>query len=470
LVVSIFGLGYAGVARAAGPVGLQGETVYGGKHALVYQASCDSSGVSTVTYSVTGPAEGPYEGTFSETGTITVGPETVDSATAPYSELAFEANAMPIGVVANLDATFTITTATGTVTGTRHLTSYGDSPNEAFCFPPTVVSGDSFFGCGNALSPVDGATAQAVWVDAYESYSAQVSDSIQGSSADSGVSFTDLGDETVESPTSGCGSYVYETDFLAPATPVADANGDGVIDTLQPAGTAAGSFVDSSLTPPTTGSITNANGLAVSVQDAPAASDGVQVTVGAGSGAATLSVCGGFTVRINAGSTVVLTCGCVIVQVISGSADVPLGASDVAVPAGGKAKVTDATGGAYTVEDLGSTSIGLTTAGHQTTLAAGSAPTATTSFSLTPATLAGLTGSYAKTSAKYAALKPLQQAAVNVLINAVSAAASSIKPTLKPAQKAPLVAAFTRTAAALAKAGWLTSSQLQTLDALAAQL
>ena len=60
--------------------------------------ACDATGTGTATYSVFGTAAGPYPGTYSETGTIT-----------------FRDN-----VVESLDASFTIDSPAGTVSGTKH--------------------------------------------------------------------------------------------------------------------------------------------------------------------------------------------------------------------------------------------------------------------------------------------------------------------------------------------------------------
>ena len=99
---------------------------------------------------------------------------------------------------------------------------------------------------------------------------------------------------------------------------------DGIVDSLQPPGTPAAAFVDNAVTPSTTGSVTNANGLAVRITDAPV-TDGVEISVGSGSGTVELSVCGGFVLRLTAGSRAVVTCGSVTVSHVTGQAQVVLG-------------------------------------------------------------------------------------------------------------------------------------------------
>ena len=153
-----------------------------------------------------------------------------------------------------------------------------------------------------------------------------------------------------------------------------DVNGDGIVDSLQPAGTAAGSFSDSSLSPPTSGTIVNSGGLTITITDAANAADGVEVSVAGATGQATLSVCGGFTLRIAAGSTVTITCGSVHVKVTAGSAEIVLaaGLTAVSVPTGGDAIVSNTGGGTYSVRNLSSTvSIGVTVDGVQGTIAPG---------------------------------------------------------------------------------------------------
>jgi hypothetical protein len=97
------------------PPTLTGETLLGGlfvppatSTVVVTSASCDPAGTSTFTYQASGPATGPYVGTYSETGTVTMGPQ--NTLGTP-----------PNGQVTSWTASFTITSAIGTVTGTKSL-------------------------------------------------------------------------------------------------------------------------------------------------------------------------------------------------------------------------------------------------------------------------------------------------------------------------------------------------------------
>ena len=185
-------------------------------------------------------------------------------------------------------------------------------------------------------------------------------------------------DPAVSSP----GEFGYFLKRVAATPPPSpDANGDGVLDVLQPAGTAGGAFVDATTAPPTTGSIVDAAGLTVTVADATDPAEGVLVTTGPGSGQATLAACG-LTVRLTAASSAVLTCGSVVVRTVSGVATVETdaGAITVAIPAGAAAEVADTATGALVSEVLGGT-VEVTALGTTTALAAGSAPR---EFSSTP--------------------------------------------------------------------------------------
>ena len=74
--------------------------------------TCDKDGSTTFSYTATGAAQGPYVGTFVETGTITIGPQTNT-----------EIDSRGVGAILAFDATFTIDSLfpPATVTGTKTL-------------------------------------------------------------------------------------------------------------------------------------------------------------------------------------------------------------------------------------------------------------------------------------------------------------------------------------------------------------
>jgi hypothetical protein len=74
---------------------------------------CNPSGASSADWSVSGTAVGPYPGTFTESGSVTFGPQS------------------PLATVTSFQARFTITSSAGTVTGTKTLAA---NPTEAVAF------------------------------------------------------------------------------------------------------------------------------------------------------------------------------------------------------------------------------------------------------------------------------------------------------------------------------------------------
>jgi hypothetical protein len=130
-----------------------------------------------------------------------------------------------------------------------------------------------------------------------------------------------------------------------------DSDSDGVADSID---SGASAF---SASPTTAGSITSVPaGFSVLIEDAPDP-DGVRVRVeGTGPAKVVLSLCGGFTFQVGAGTDAVLTCGSLLARVIAGVGEFVLngGATVVQVTAGSTAKVA-AAGAGYTVLNQGGT-------------------------------------------------------------------------------------------------------------------
>jgi hypothetical protein len=125
--------------------------------------TCNPLGTSTFTFTVTGEAFGPYPGTFTETGSITLGP----FGTGPFAATSFE-------------STFTINSTAGTVTGSKTLTAVG---------APTSLGL-----CGTAAFPTGG--ANSLHFDGTLSYSASIT-TPTGSGTDSGESHVTLQDTQI---------------------------------------------------------------------------------------------------------------------------------------------------------------------------------------------------------------------------------------------------------------------------------
>lgn len=234
-----------------------------------------------------------------------------------------------------------------------------------------VLSGDgdfvAFVSAGTNLDPADTDSTYDVYLkdltDGTLTLVSQTDAGVKGTQGSQAVQVVDGGSEVLfSSVLASFDPLASPYDFglfrkqLTPPAP-ADANGDGVVDTLQPSGTAAGAFLDASTTPTTSGSVVDTGGLAVTVTDAPDGDDGVLVTVGpaaTGSPEATLSVCG-MSLRFSPGSSAVLTCGSVIVETLTGTVRVVIDAGFivVTVPAGATAEVSDTPTGAEVSGVLG---------------------------------------------------------------------------------------------------------------------
>lgn len=72
-------------------------------------ASCDTGGTSTISFTSSGIATGPYPGTFTEVGVATLGQQS------------FDQNGTPTGPLLTFDAVFAIQSSVGNVTGTKTL-------------------------------------------------------------------------------------------------------------------------------------------------------------------------------------------------------------------------------------------------------------------------------------------------------------------------------------------------------------
>src|SRR3954463_12459592 len=73
-VLAIGSLMPLSAATATTPT-LAGETLDSRDAAVITGGNCDPGGVSTFTFTVSGQAFGPYPGTFTESGTVTLGPQ-----------------------------------------------------------------------------------------------------------------------------------------------------------------------------------------------------------------------------------------------------------------------------------------------------------------------------------------------------------------------------------------------------------
>ena len=110
-------LGAAAPAAVAQTASLSGETLVSqeavpGHETTFGDFTCDKDGTTTFSFTTTGSAGGPYVGTFVETGTITIGPQTN-----------MEIDSRGVGAILAFQATFSIDSLfpPATVTGTKSL-------------------------------------------------------------------------------------------------------------------------------------------------------------------------------------------------------------------------------------------------------------------------------------------------------------------------------------------------------------
>jgi hypothetical protein len=101
--------------------------------------SCDPNGTSTISYSVSGVAFGPYPGTFSESGTVSIGSPQNLPVVLPGSLIVNAA-----GPVTGFQARFTIDSPLGTVAGTKTLPVPDPADQGSCLIAPTAIADVGF--------------------------------------------------------------------------------------------------------------------------------------------------------------------------------------------------------------------------------------------------------------------------------------------------------------------------------------
>ena len=108
---------------------------------LTVTANCNPAGTSTVSYTVSGTATGPYPGSYSENGTFTIGPERL-----PQYVNGYEA-----GPITSARVNFDINSSTGQVSGTKSLPA-SSVDAWAVCYAPASGGGSFVELCACSLS------------------------------------------------------------------------------------------------------------------------------------------------------------------------------------------------------------------------------------------------------------------------------------------------------------------------------
>ena len=152
LVAGTLGPPAATRAQVPPPPGLGGERLATDDPAtiVVTNALCNDAGTSTFTYQVSGVATGPYAGTFTESGTVTLGP-----LTPSFSK-----------DILALTATFSIDSPAGQVTGSKELVPGPNADTgvcqERFVPPPRTNATARDLRFTATIVPPDGRTCTAV--------------------------------------------------------------------------------------------------------------------------------------------------------------------------------------------------------------------------------------------------------------------------------------------------------------------
>jgi hypothetical protein len=84
---------------------------------ITLTADCHTDGVSTVSWTASSPATGPFPGTLTASGTITIGPQTVPGFHPPGST----SEGTIAGPVLSFEESYTIQSGATTITGTKSL-------------------------------------------------------------------------------------------------------------------------------------------------------------------------------------------------------------------------------------------------------------------------------------------------------------------------------------------------------------
>jgi hypothetical protein len=172
----------AAFALAAQPAGADDPSTatLAGEEMLVQDVTlttldCDPAQVSTVGYMASGVATGPYPGTFTVQGTVTIEPQTLPGPRT----------GTVAGPLQSLSETFTINSALGTVTGTKSLPSTGATASDI---------GSCQHVTGFATDPVTDATGTVVDVFSQPVYTATIQDTSGTTevTGDASLSFTEL--------------------------------------------------------------------------------------------------------------------------------------------------------------------------------------------------------------------------------------------------------------------------------------
>ena len=113
------------MSAAQAATSLAGEFLSSHTEATITGGTCNPSGDTTYTFTASGVSSDPYPGTFTESGSVTIGAQTDEFVAGQFR-----------GPIRAFSANFTITSSSGTVHGTYGLAGEvaPDSGNAGTCF------------------------------------------------------------------------------------------------------------------------------------------------------------------------------------------------------------------------------------------------------------------------------------------------------------------------------------------------
>ena len=217
-VVCAAALSGAAAAQAVGPT-LELEDLLAPPETFAATYSCNTAATSTVSWTASGAATGPYPGTFTLSGTLTIGPQTLPGAHPPGPGN----EGTVAGPVESFQETFTIVSGATTITGTKTLDPQATSGTQGTCEQVTLFPVLDFF---------DG-HGTVVEVNTQTRYEAQIQ-APAGTTSDGGIAYASFSETNITGscPTGTCQARLagFDQTFALSTGPVCDEDAPGNID------------------------------------------------------------------------------------------------------------------------------------------------------------------------------------------------------------------------------------------------
>jgi hypothetical protein len=207
-------------AATTPPPSLSGEIFVAGSSlgagALATSATCSQTSPSTIAFTASGISVGPYPGSFSESGFVTIS----------NTPLGGFVDGLPLYQVSSVDVFFTINSTVGNVTGTKHLADPGVTALcDTFSSELFGNTGSTVTGFFRELNPANG------FGESYDAFITTPGGAFEDTGI-AGISLTDLsvsvlsGNPVVNSNTF---NEAFISSSLTAVTSVGDATGGGQV-------------------------------------------------------------------------------------------------------------------------------------------------------------------------------------------------------------------------------------------------